>query len=254
MQQPINISLTALTGLVLLFTVSSCGPSKKLQTAEAQVHELNVQNAELGQSINQLKTEVSTLTEKNKKLESDFSVQREQCDRLEAKYKHANDILRDQDAILKQIEDKLEKALGDLEDRGLTVHYKKGLLYVSMEDQLLYRSGSSKMEQKGVEALSMISAVMNDYPDVKVIVIGNTDDQLVKKGADNWTLSTERANGVVRTLRDVYKIDPARITSAGKGRFDPVADNSTAEGRAKNRRIEIIFQPDMDKVWDSLEY
>lgn len=254
MQQPINISFKVVIGLSLLMLVGSCGPSKKLQTAEAKVHELNAQNAELSRNVNQLKTEVASLTEKNKKLEADFSVQREQCDRLEAKYKNANDILKDQDAILKQIEDKLEKAVGDLEDRGLSVHYKRGLLYVSMEDQLLYRSGSTKMEEKGVQALSRISAVMNDYPNVKIIVIGNTDDQLFKKGIDNWTLSTERANGVVRTLRDVYKIDPARITSAGKARFNPVADNSTAEGRAKNRRIDIIFQPDMDKVWETIEY
>jgi len=249
-----NTSFRFFTALFLAFIVGSCGSSKKLQTAEAQAHELSVQNAELKHSADQLHTEVKGLTEKNKKLEADYAVQREQCERMEAKYKHANDILREQDKVLKQIDDQLEKALGDLEDRGLSVHYKRGLLFVSMEDQLLYKPGSAKIEQQGVDALSRISAVMNDYPDVKIIVVGNTDDKLSKKGTDNWTLSTERANGIVRTLRDVYKIDPARMTSAGRGRFDPIADNATAEGRAKNRRIDIIFNPDMEKVWDNLEF
>jgi chemotaxis protein MotB len=122
-----------------------------------------------------------------------------------------------------------------------------------MEDKLFYKSGSARFDKTGIEALSKISSVMTDYPDVKIIVVGNTDNVPVKQGTDNWTLSTERANSVVRVLRDVYKIDPARLAAAGRGVFNPVADNTTAEGRAKNRRIDIIFNPDMDMVWDSIE-
>src|SRR6476660_9814682 len=98
-------SFKLLTTSFLVFIFYACGPSKKLQTAEAQIHELNVQNAELSHSADQLNTEVIGLTEKNKKLEADFAVEREQCDRMEAKYKHANDILKDQDKLLKQIDD-----------------------------------------------------------------------------------------------------------------------------------------------------
>ena len=84
-------------------------------------------------------------------------------------------------------------------------------------------------------------------------MLGNTDDKMFKKGSDNWTLSTERANGVVRAFRDTYKIDPLRLTAAGKGKYNPIADNSTEEGRAKNRRTDIILNPDLDKIWSTAQ-
>jgi len=240
-------------GVCVAFLFLSCGTGKKLQLAEGQLQECNSRNAELTRNIDQLNSQVASLTNQNKQAASDFAQYQKQCQDVQAKYKHASDILKDQEKILKQIEDQLEAALSDLKGRGLSVNHKRGLLYVSMEDQMLYKSGSSKLEKTATEALGKISQVMNDYPDVKIIVVGNTDDKMFKNGSDNWTLSTERANGVVRALRDVYKIDPARITSAGRGRFDPIADNSTEEGRAKNRRIDIIFNPDLDKLWDSIE-
>jgi len=196
---------------------------------------------------------VGHLTEQNRKLTADFADYKKQCDDIQEKYKHASDILELQEKILKQIEEKLGDALSDLEGRGLTVYHKRGLLYVSMEDEMLFTSGSYKLGTGGVGALSKIAGVMNDYPDVKVIVVGNTDNVQSKKGNDNWTLSTERANSVVRILRDTYNIDPKRLTSGGRGKFNPVADNVTAEGRAKNRRIEIVFNPDLDKLWESIE-
>jgi len=243
----------ALPGVFFSIAIASCGTSKKLQTAEAQILDLNSKNAELTQHVNQMTADAAGLNDQNNKITADFSQYRQQCEKIQSKYKNANDALSQQENILKQINDKLETALADLEDRGLSVHYKRGLLFVSMEDQLLYKSGSAKIDSKGIEALSKIANVVNDYPDVKIIVVGNTDDQLFKKGSDNWTLSTERANSVVRVLRDVYKTDASRLTSAGRGRFNPVSDNSTVEGRAKNRRIDIIFNPDMDKLWDSIE-
>jgi len=235
------------------FFILSCGTGKKLQLAEGQIQECNSRNTELTKNIDQLNSQVASLTSQNKQGASEFAQYRQQCENMQAKYKNASDVLKEQENILKQIEEKLETALADLKGRGLSVNYKRGLLFVSMEDQLLFKSGSSKIDKQGTEALAKISEVMNDYPDVKVIVVGNTDDKLFKTGSDNWTLSTERANGVVRALRDVYNVDAARLTSAGRGRFDPVADNSTEEGRAKNRRIDIIFNPDMDKLWDSIE-
>ena len=231
----------------------SCGTGKKLQVAEQQVQECNARTADLSQKVEQLNSQVATLTNQNTMMADNFAQSRRHLEDLQVKYKHTSDILMDQEKILKQIEDQLETALADLKGRGLSVNYKRGLLFVSMEDQLIYKSGSAKLDKKGTEALAKISEVMNDYPDVKIIVVGNTDDKMFKSGSDNWTLSTERANGVVRALRDVYKIEPARLTSAGRGRFNPVADNSTDEGRAKNRRIDIIFNPDLDKLWDSIE-
>src|SRR5688572_76230 len=199
MNSRFNITLS----VFITFAISSCGTSKKLQTAELQINELNAKNAELTRTIDQLHTEVAKLSNQNKETTASFSQYRDQCEKMEAKYKNANEILREQDKVLKQLDEKLESALGDLEDRGITVHYKRGLLFVSMEDQLLYKSGSSKLDKKGIDALSKIAGVMNDYPDVKIIVVGNTDNVIPKNGTDNWTLSTERANSIVRTMRDV---------------------------------------------------
>jgi chemotaxis protein MotB len=249
-----------LYGLIVVcaIIISSCAAKKKAQ--QQQIDDLNQRNATLTETntsltkkVDDLSTEVSKLTEQNRKTTADFSEYKKQCETIQEEYKYASDVLNRQEKILKQIEQRLGDALSDLEGRGMSVHYKRGLVFVSMEDQLLFKSGSYKIGKEGVDALSKIAGVMNDYPDVKVIVVGNTDDVLSKKGSDNWTLSTERANSVVRVLRDTYKIDPTRLTSGGKGKFNPVAGNDSEEGRAKNRRIDIVFNPDLDKLWESIE-
>jgi chemotaxis protein MotB len=243
----------AAIGFSAIFLASSCGTNKKLASAEAEANDLKAKNAELTSHVGQLTQEISDLTNRNDQMTADFVRYRKQCEGVQDKYRTANNVLKDQETILRQLDEKLEAALADLEGRGLSVHYKRGLLFVSMEDQLLFKTGSAKVDKGAFDALAKIAGVVNDYPDVKLIVVGNTDDKMFKGPTDNWTLSTERANSVVRILRDSYSIDPARMTSAGRGKFNPVADNSTEEGRAKNRRIDIIFNPDLDKVWDSIE-
>jgi len=246
-----------LVGTLSAVMIMSCAANKK---AQQQIKDLNESNAKLtatnealSKQMNDLNNQVSHLTEQNRKMTADFVEYKKECEDVQEKYKYASDVLDRQEKILKQIEKKLEDALVDLQGRGLNVYYKRGLVFVSMEDQLLFKSGSDKPAQEGVQALSKISGVLNDYPDVKIIVVGNTDDMPSKKGNDNWTLSTERANSIVRILRDRYNIDPARLTSGGKGKFNPVAGNDTPEGRAKNRRIDIVFNPDLDKLWESIE-
>ena len=124
-----------------------------------------------------------------------------------------------------------------------------------MEDKLLYKSGSAVLGEEGKKALGNIASALNQYPDLKVVVMGNTDDQKFKNSnTDNLSLSTERANAVVRVLRDSYQVDPVRLTAAGKGKYAPVADNTSPEGRAKNRRTEIILRPDLVKLWQSVQH
>jgi chemotaxis protein MotB len=252
-----GMRFNGLVGMLSAVMIMSCAANKK---AQQQIKDLNESNAKLTTSndalskqVNDLNNVVSHLTEQNRKMTADFAEFRNQCQEIKEKYKDASDVLDRQEKILKQIEKKLEDALSDLQGRGLTVYHKRGLVFVSMEDKMLFKSGSNTLGGEGAQALSTIASVMNDYPDVKVIVVGNTDNVPSKKGSDNWTLSTERANSVVRVLRDTYKIDPMRLTSGGKGRFNPVADNDTVEGRAKNRRIDIVFNPDLDKLWESIE-
>jgi chemotaxis protein MotB len=123
-----------------------------------------------------------------------------------------------------------------------------------MQDKLLFPSGSVTLNKEGVDALKIVADVVQDYPKVKIYVVGNTDTDGVGKGyKDNWSLSTERANTVVRIFRDKYGIDPGRLTAAGRSKYNPVIENTTAENKARNRRTEIILNPDLSRLWDMME-
>src|SRR5688500_19585461 len=127
--------------------------------------------------------------------------------------------------------------MADYAERGVEVQNKDGLVYVNLQDELLFRKGSSRVSKDGETALGTLASVLNENPNLKILVVGHTDDR-GGRGGDNWSLSTERANNVVRMLKDDMKIDPARLTSAGQAQYIPVGDNSTAEGRVKYMRTE----------------
>ena len=127
------------------------------------------------------------------------------------------------------------------------------MVHINFQDKFFFKSGSSTVGVNGRESLNMVAEVLRENPGVSVIIVGNTDTVHVKGIADNWSLSTERANAVVRVLHDLYNINPSRLTAAGKGKYSPVASNDTPEGREKNRRIEIIFNPDLSMFWELSE-
>lgn len=237
-----------------LFSVlsSSCGPSKKLQAANSEVSQLQTRNAELEKNYNTLKQESAEQKTSYEKLLADYGKYKQECEETQEKLAVVREVLTEEARTLEMVQDKLDSALVDFKEKGVEVYYKNGLVFVSMADNLLYKSGSSVLGAEGKKALAPLATVLKDYPNLKVIVLGNTDDVQFKKGSDNWTLSTERANGVVRTLRDDYKVDPARLTAAGKAKYNPIAENTSAEGRAKNRRTDIILNPDIDRVWKTV--
>ena len=239
--------------IVSVFFLMACKASKKLEIAQGQLSELTEQNRQLKSKVSGLQSDVSNCTAASKTIQDEYDSYKTQCRQTEEKLKSAQAILKDQYNTMQQLHDKVDQALTDFKDKGVEVFFKNGLVYVEMEDQLLYKTGSSKLDKKGKEALADLAVVLNEYPNLKVIVLGNTDDVKFKNGMDNWTLSTERANGVVRILRDEGKMNPERLTAAGKGMYNPVAENTTAEGRAKNRRTDIILNPDLDRLWESIE-
>ncbi len=252
-----QIILPAAAAFIIL--ASSCGPNKKLQAAKSElesahneINQLEKKNQQLSQSIDALKTDFAAIDNRNRTLVNEFTNYKKSCEENEEKLAVMREILTEEAQNLDRLEQLLDSALDDFSDRGVDVHHKDGLLYVSLSDDLLYKPGSSKLGENGKKALNSLANVLNQYPKLKVIVLGNTDDVKFKKGSDNWTLSTERANGVVRTLRDDYMVDPSRLTSAGKGKYNPVADNSTEEGRARNRRTDIILNPDFDRLWTAI--
>lgn len=237
--------------------LSSCVSQKKYKAATADAEQLRSQVNDLTSKNSDLTNKVASVQQQAQddaqKKDAAYAKLKSDCDAQTQKMEAAQAVLQDQYATMHGVEQKIATALEDFNNKGVNVYMQDGLVFVSMEDNLLYKSGSSKLDKKGQEALSSVAAVLNDYPKLKVIVVGNTDDRKFKGSNDNLSLSTERANSVVRVLVGQYKVDPSRLTSAGKGKYAPVGDNSTEEGRAKNRRTDIILNPDLARIWETVK-
>jgi len=146
------------------------------------------------------------------------------------------------------------EALKGFNSNDLSVIQKNGKVYVSLSENLLFPSGSAVVNPKGVDALSKLAAVLNLNPTVSVNIEGHTDSIPIKgRYKDNWDLSTARADAIVRILVDTYRVDPVRVIASGHAFYDPVESNSTPEGRARNRRTEIILSPKLDEMYRLLE-
>jgi chemotaxis protein MotB len=163
-------------------------------------------------------------------------------------------VIARQDSITRRLNATLRNALLGFNSDELSVEIRNGKVYVSMSDKLLFKSGSSAVEAKGKEALKLLGEVLDKNLDIDILVEGHTDNVPIKTSIykDNWDLSVARATSIVRILSNDYKIAPTRMTASGRGEFFPKADNETAEGRAMNRRTEIILSPKLDEVMQLL--
>lgn len=246
MKQLVTIATIAIGSITLV----SCGASKKMTAENARLNSVVTDQAAkitAGESaISQLKTENMA-----------YGKEAEDCRKLKAtiqeKFDNINRNLAEKGTSMKKIEQKFEDAVSKFEDAGATVTYKNGLVHVNYTNDFFFQKNSTAIGVKGREALNTVAEVMRENPGVTVYIVGHTDTLTIKGKADNWSLSTERANEVVRVLYHTYNINPARLTAAGKSKFSPVADNATEEGRSKNRRIEIIINPDLSRLWDMME-
>jgi chemotaxis protein MotB len=137
----------------------------------------------------------------------------------------------------------------------LNVYFKDGNVYVSLAEKLLFKSGSDVVDPKGKEALKSLALVINNTKDISVMIEGHTDNVPIKTKLfkDNWDLSAARATAIVRILTTDNGFDPSRITSSGRSQFHPIMPNETAEGRAANRRTEVILSPDLNEIYKLLE-
>ena len=179
-------------------------------------------------------------------LENEFANSRRQMKMLKEQ-------LEGKQAQLDKIQKTLKDALWGFSDKGLTVETNKGKVYVKMEEKLLFSSGSWEVNPQGVKALQEIAAVLANNKDLDVLVEGHTDNvPLAGKNQikDNWDLSVMRATAITKILLDKTGISPDRIVPCGRGEYMPVTDNKTAEGRAKNRRTEIILSPKVNELMD----
>jgi len=165
-------------------------------------------------------------------------------------------ILYAKDSLMRALKNTLTEALYGFQQDGLTVSIRGGKVYVSMEEKLLFQTGSIEVDPKGVSALKQVAAVLEQNPEIFITIEGHTDDVPVRSNAsfsDNWDLSVKRATSIVRILLDNSSIDPKRLIASGRGEYLPVDSSDSDTARRKNRRTEIILTPDLDELYQILE-
>lgn len=214
------------------------------KNSSAAIAENSRQNRELLAQLEEKEKALAAEQARLEKLEKDLAARSKRVNELEG-------LIAAKDAKMNALKDAISKALTDFEGKGLTVEQRDGKVYVSMENKLLFNSGSWAVNADGRQAVNQLGNVLAQNPDISVLIEGHTDN--VPYGGngplkDNWDLSTKRATAIVQILRENNSIDPQNLTAAGRGEYAPVASNDTAEGKAKNRRIEVILTPKLDEV------
>ncbi len=218
---------------------------KAQEDLQKKEDELNQKEAELNKLAAQLERNKKNL----KQLERDLDARSKRINELEQ-------MIADKDAAVRALKDKVANALLNFKDKGLTVTQKNGRIYVSMEAQLLFPSGSTVVNAEGKNALVELAKVLEKQSDITILVEGHTDiDPMSGAGCikDNWDLSVMRSTSVVKLMLKNSKIDPAILTAAGRSQFVPLDPAKTAAAKAKNRRIEIILTPNLDQLFKILD-
>jgi chemotaxis protein MotB len=163
-------------------------------------------------------------------------------------------ILDAQKKIVEELKNKVSEALLGFENNGLTVTMKNGKVYISLDEKLLFKSGSYEIDANGRNALKKLAGVLEKNPDIQITIEGHTDNVPYNPGSgqlrDNWDLSVKRATTVVRVLLEGSKIDPKRLTASGRSEYLPVDERNSADARQKNRRTEIVLTPDLTELYD----
>ncbi len=234
----------------VLASLFACGTSKKLEQTTNELNQLKETNAKQAQKITAYEADIKQLKEENIQYGKEAEDCRKAKEAMAQRAENLEKALAEEGTSMKELRDKTAEALMRFAGQGANVTYKNGLVRINFPDDFFFKSGSSTIAPRGREALNTVAQALRENPHVTCFIIGHTDTTSVPGKADNWSLSTERANAVVRVLHYTYNINPARLTAAGKGKYTPVASNATPEGREKNRRVEIILNPDLDRLWD----
>ena len=253
---------------VPLLLLTSCVSTRKYQDAlnrEQQLMEeksqLSNQITTLNQRIQGLEGDVNRLTgqmdEAGKsaaQLAREANMTQQQLEEEQKRLAQMQQLMNQQREAIEGLRKKMADALVNFKSDELSVFIKEGKVYVSLQENLLFPSASATVNPKGKEALGTLAQVLNTNPDIEVLIEGHTDSIPIRgRYQDNWDLSTARANAIVRILTDTYKVEPTRVTASGRSYYEPIDSNSTPEGRARNRRTEIILAPKLDELMRLLE-
>ena len=280
-----NLKLFVPALAVLLMT--GCVSKKKLAEVQGNYDNLKTEHAALQKDYNEAQVRIAEYTADSKSLAARLKEEqernkemRESYSKLQSSY-HSNvqqgnvnisklvDEINASNKFIKQLvdaktkSDSLNQALTNKLTRSLTrqemndvdVQVLKGVVYISLADNMLYKSGSYEIGDRAGETLSKIAKIITDYKDYDVLVEGNTDNVPIsqKNIRNNWDLSALRASSVVQALQNQYGVDPKRLSAAGRGEYNPVASNATAVGKQRNRRTQIIITPKLDQFMDLID-
>jgi chemotaxis protein MotB len=263
MKKLIFYSFVLLTTTGLL---SSCVSKRKFVSSQNKVKDLQSDNVNLNSkisdcnaSVKKLQGQKSSLEEANASAQKDLQTLssksnltiEDQAKRLQS----LQDIIRRQREVMNKLKQSVIDALVNLKADELSVYLKDGKVYVSLSENLLFKSGSAVVDPKGKEALKKLCQVLNATKDINILIEGHTDTIPIKTDqfTDNWALSVSRATSIVRILTIDNGFDEHHIIASGRSKFQPIMTNSTPEGRAGNRRTEIILSPDMNELFRLLE-
>lgn len=196
-------------------------------------------------------SELSASLEKKSK---ELAAKEKSLQEKDKKLKELQSLLQRQDSVLNALNNTVKNALLGFKSDEFAVEMKNGKVYVSLSDKLLFKSGKTNVEDKGKEAIKKLSEVLSKNTEIDIAIEGHTDNIPIKTDLykDNWDLSVARSTNIVRMLTDEFGLDPKRVTASGKGEFFPVASNETTEGRAKNRRTEIVLSPKLEELFKIL--
>lgn len=259
-----NILFLSFTVLIAATSMTSCVSNKKYIAATNANASLRTQNAELMAKLDNANEQISSLEDNVENLQENvtalgmvYSDASNQLDMSREKIIEQQKLLRNMQSILnaqsqstEELRKKIADALVNFNTEDLSVAIKNGKVYVVLQESLLFPSGSATVNAKGKEALEKLAVVLRQNRDINVNIEGHTDNKDINtvKYPDNWALSVGRSTAIARVLTDDFNIDPLRVTASGHSKYNPVASNATEEGRAQNRRTEIILEPKLDEL------
>lgn len=227
----------------------------KAQTIDALLQEARANNAELKSQYAKLQASLDKSISQNTQGNVNIS---KLVDEINASNKYIKQLVTAKsksDSLNLVLATNLTRSLTGADRDEVNVRVLKGVVYISLADNMLFKSGSYQVNDRAMTTLGKIAKIIKDYSDYDILVEGNTDPVPIKRTniRNNWDLSTLRASSIVQVLQNEFGVDPSRMTAAGRGEYNPIADNSTEYGRQRNRRTEIIITPKLDQFLDLID-
>ena len=274
-----SIILIAVSALVL----SSCGSKKELVACQETNKSLNESLQAAKEDLAAKNARIASLEEQQKGMQQMLKAAEEKYDKLQAALdksltnasqnnisieklvdqinesnqyiRHLVEVKSKSDSLNMVLTNNLTRSLTQDEMKEVDVQVLKGVVYISLADNMLYKSGSYEINARAAQTLSKIAKIIKDYKDYDVLIEGNTDNVPISKTniRNNWDLSALRASSVVQALQNDYGVDPKRLTAGGRGEYNPVASNDTEVGKQRNRRTQIIITPKLDQFMDLID-